>query len=161
MLHIVPHTVPRVGRSYEHFPDGFELHLLPSLGRGCALPPRRSLALSLPRSLALSLSRSLSRALSLVRALSLARSLALLRSLSRSRSLSLALSLALRAKGYGVRRPRISGDNVTNFQYDLKTSIHLRIKSVPCSLLSGLALSCLSSWSHFLEEPRGNGAGGP
>ena len=26
---IVPHTVPRVGRSYEHFPDGFELHLLP------------------------------------------------------------------------------------------------------------------------------------
>jgi hypothetical protein len=24
----VPHTVPRVGRSYEHFPDGFELHLL-------------------------------------------------------------------------------------------------------------------------------------
>ena len=31
MLRIVPHTVPRVGRSYEHFPDGFELHLLPSL----------------------------------------------------------------------------------------------------------------------------------
>ena len=29
MLRIVPHTVPRVGRSYEHFPDGFELHLLP------------------------------------------------------------------------------------------------------------------------------------
>ena len=28
MLRIVPHTVPRVGRSYEHFPDGFELHLL-------------------------------------------------------------------------------------------------------------------------------------
>ena len=27
MLRIVPHTVPRVGRSYEHFPDGFELHL--------------------------------------------------------------------------------------------------------------------------------------
>jgi len=29
MLRIVPLTVPRVGRSYEHFPDGFELHLLP------------------------------------------------------------------------------------------------------------------------------------
>jgi hypothetical protein len=29
MLRIVPHTVPRVGRAYEHFPDGFELHLLP------------------------------------------------------------------------------------------------------------------------------------
>ena len=29
MQRIVPHTVPRVGRSYEHFPDGFELHLLP------------------------------------------------------------------------------------------------------------------------------------
>ena len=28
MLRIVPHTVPRVGRSYERFPDGFELHLL-------------------------------------------------------------------------------------------------------------------------------------
>ena len=29
MLRIVPHTVPLVGRSYDHFPDGFELHLLP------------------------------------------------------------------------------------------------------------------------------------
>ena len=29
MLRIVPHTVPRVGRSYEHFSDGVELHLLP------------------------------------------------------------------------------------------------------------------------------------
>jgi len=29
MLRMVPHTVPCVGRSYEHFPDGFELHLLP------------------------------------------------------------------------------------------------------------------------------------
>ena len=29
MLRIVPHTVARVGRSHEHFPDGFELHLLP------------------------------------------------------------------------------------------------------------------------------------
>ena len=28
MLRIVPYTVPRVGRSDEHFPDGFELHLL-------------------------------------------------------------------------------------------------------------------------------------
>ena len=36
MLRIVPHTVPRVGRSYEHFPDGFELHLLPVSGRGGA-----------------------------------------------------------------------------------------------------------------------------
>jgi len=35
ILRIVPHTVPRVGRSYEHFPDGFELHLLPgSVQRG-------------------------------------------------------------------------------------------------------------------------------
>jgi hypothetical protein len=31
MLRIVPHNVPRVGRSYEHFPDGFELHLLQGL----------------------------------------------------------------------------------------------------------------------------------
>ena len=30
MLRIVPHTVPRVGRSDEHLPDGFELHLLQS-----------------------------------------------------------------------------------------------------------------------------------
>ena len=29
MLRILPHTVPRVGRSYEHFPDGFDRHLLP------------------------------------------------------------------------------------------------------------------------------------
>ena len=28
MLRIVPPTVPRVGRSDEHSPDGFELHLL-------------------------------------------------------------------------------------------------------------------------------------
>jgi hypothetical protein len=28
MLRIVPHTVPRVGRSYEHLPDGFKLRLL-------------------------------------------------------------------------------------------------------------------------------------
>ena len=28
MLRIVPPTVPRVSRSDEHFPDGFELHLL-------------------------------------------------------------------------------------------------------------------------------------
>ena len=35
MLRIVPHTVPRVGRSYEHFPDGFELHLLLTGGRRC------------------------------------------------------------------------------------------------------------------------------
>ena len=28
MLRIVPHTVPRGGRSYEHFPGGFSLHLL-------------------------------------------------------------------------------------------------------------------------------------
>ena len=28
MLRVVPRTVSRVGRSYEHFPDGFELHLL-------------------------------------------------------------------------------------------------------------------------------------
>ena len=30
----MPHTVPRVGRSYEHFPDGFELHLLQTFGMG-------------------------------------------------------------------------------------------------------------------------------
>ena len=28
MLRIMPRTVPRVGRSCEHFPDGFELHLI-------------------------------------------------------------------------------------------------------------------------------------
>jgi len=31
MLCIVPHTVPRVGRLYEHFPDGFEIHFLPTV----------------------------------------------------------------------------------------------------------------------------------
>ena len=35
MLRIVPHTVPRVGRSYENFPDGFELHLLRPLLTNC------------------------------------------------------------------------------------------------------------------------------
>ena len=35
MLRIVPHTVPRVGRSYEHFPDGFEVHLLLGWGDKC------------------------------------------------------------------------------------------------------------------------------
>ena len=34
MLRIVPHTAPRVGRSYEHFPDGLELHLLHAGGEG-------------------------------------------------------------------------------------------------------------------------------
>ena len=38
MLRIVPHTVPRVGRSYEHFPDGFELHLLLLLKRFRMVP---------------------------------------------------------------------------------------------------------------------------
>ena len=33
MLRILPHTVPRVDRSYEHFPDGFELHLLQELDK--------------------------------------------------------------------------------------------------------------------------------
>jgi len=33
MLRIVPHTVLRVGRSYEHFPDGFELHLPPQVAQ--------------------------------------------------------------------------------------------------------------------------------
>ena len=38
MLRIVPHTVPGVGRSYELFPDGFELHLLLRCGdRGSKL----------------------------------------------------------------------------------------------------------------------------
>ena len=39
MPRIEPHTVPRVGRSYEHFSDGFELHLLPTVdyeGLACA-----------------------------------------------------------------------------------------------------------------------------
>ena len=44
MLRIVPHTVPRVGRSYEHFPDGFELHLLPENVNSLFL----ALSLSLP-----------------------------------------------------------------------------------------------------------------
>ena len=34
MLRIVLHTVPRVGRSYEPFSDGFELHLLPFTWKG-------------------------------------------------------------------------------------------------------------------------------
>ena len=34
MLRIVPHTVPRVGRSYEHVPDRLELPLLPKEGAG-------------------------------------------------------------------------------------------------------------------------------
>ena len=33
MLRTVPHTGPRGGRSYEHFPDGFEIHLLHGGGR--------------------------------------------------------------------------------------------------------------------------------
>ena len=33
MLRIVPQTVPRVGSSHKHFPDGFEFHLLLGLGR--------------------------------------------------------------------------------------------------------------------------------
>jgi hypothetical protein len=37
MLRIVPPTVPRVGRSDEHFPDGFELHLLPGGGMRVAM----------------------------------------------------------------------------------------------------------------------------
>jgi len=43
MLRIVPPTVPRVGRSDEHFPDGFELHLLPALPKLTKLCRRRSL----------------------------------------------------------------------------------------------------------------------
>ena len=30
-LRIVPLTVSRVGRSYENFPNGFELHLIPGV----------------------------------------------------------------------------------------------------------------------------------
>ena len=40
MLRIVPHTVPRVGRSCEHFPGGFELHLLPQVVQLMSLPRR-------------------------------------------------------------------------------------------------------------------------
>jgi len=40
MLRIVPRTVPRVGRSYEHFPDGFELHLLRHFSKGRTGVPR-------------------------------------------------------------------------------------------------------------------------
>ena len=46
MLRIVTHTVPRVGRSYEHFPDGFELDLL--------LPDRPTTPAGLKRTDALS-----------------------------------------------------------------------------------------------------------
>ena len=42
MLRIVQHTVPRVGRSYEHFPDGFKLHLLPCTLYRASTFPRRS-----------------------------------------------------------------------------------------------------------------------
>ena len=52
MLRIVPHTVPRVGRSYEHFPDGFELHLLPfSRFFFCPIASPLPLVLPLPATL--------------------------------------------------------------------------------------------------------------
>jgi hypothetical protein len=35
---IVLHTVPRVGRSYELFPDGFYLHLLPCKAKDSLAP---------------------------------------------------------------------------------------------------------------------------
>ena len=38
---IVPHTVPRVDRSYEHFPDRFELHLQRSAAEPQEVPPKR------------------------------------------------------------------------------------------------------------------------
>ena len=60
MLRIVPPTVPRVGRSYEHFPDVFELHLLQedfkemledkAFQRPCALVFCRDSGTGLPRS---------------------------------------------------------------------------------------------------------------
>ena len=37
MLRIVPHAVPSVGHSYEHFPDGFEVNFLQRPWKGCAL----------------------------------------------------------------------------------------------------------------------------
>ena len=42
MLRVVPHTVPRGSRSYEHFPDGFELHLLTFSRFAFVLSPHRS-----------------------------------------------------------------------------------------------------------------------
>ena len=49
MLRIVPHTVPRVGRSYEHFPDGFEVHLRLERTYDCSYGyPHRSLVAQLP-----------------------------------------------------------------------------------------------------------------
>jgi hypothetical protein len=38
MLRIVPHTVPRVGRHHEPFPDGFELHLSSPLNETLRTP---------------------------------------------------------------------------------------------------------------------------
>ena len=42
MLRIVPHTVPRVGRAYEHGPDGFELHILLHRCTGAVRRARRA-----------------------------------------------------------------------------------------------------------------------
>ena len=52
ILRIVPPTLPRVGRSYERFPDGFELHLLSDMASSNKTftppqDPRRSLGMVL------------------------------------------------------------------------------------------------------------------
>ena len=39
MLRIVPHTVPRVDRSHEHIPVGFNLHLPRGVGGIADVPP--------------------------------------------------------------------------------------------------------------------------
>jgi len=46
MLRIVSPTVPRVGLSYENFPDGFELHLLRLEGQRVTFDPEQGVRLS-------------------------------------------------------------------------------------------------------------------
>ena len=92
MLRIVPHTVPRVGRPYEPFRDGFELLLLLAFVEGkawwpCWLRSGKNASLSLSLTLSFSLSLSLS-----------------VFFLFLYLSLSLALSIAGRS-GRGARRP--------------------------------------------------------
>jgi hypothetical protein len=47
------------------------------------------------------------------------------------------MSVVTCSEGDWLRRARMSGRHVTNSQYELKERIQSRLKSVPCSLLSG------------------------
>jgi len=59
MLRIVPHTVARVGRSYEHFPDGFELYLLQRTGEQVRTPHVSNLGWAKRRILSIKPERSI------------------------------------------------------------------------------------------------------